>query len=71
MYSRTTRRPQHPHWNRASVTIVKELQAATGNVAEAVRLLQDDIEDGRQIARRCVDYFEDFGSCRLLLARFE
>jgi hypothetical protein len=37
------------HRNRASVTIVKELQAATGNVAEAVRLLQDYVEHGRKI----------------------
>jgi hypothetical protein len=48
----------------------KHLQAAARNIAKAVRLLQDDIENGIQIAGRFVDDFEDFSGRRLLIAGF-
>ena len=56
--------------DRARVIVLKQLEATAGNIAETMRLLQNDVEDRRQIARRCVNDFENFGSCRLLLTGF-
>jgi hypothetical protein len=48
---------RHPtRRNRAEMLAVINYQDPTGHPAEAVRLLQDRVEDRREIAGRRVDY---------------
>ena len=56
--------------DRAEVLAVIEFQAPIGDVAEAVRLLQDSIEHRREVAWRGVDHLKHFGGRSLLLERF-
>ena len=58
---RRKRRGHPTRRNGTEMLAVKELQAANGDVAQAVRLFEDRVEYRREIACRCVDDRQDLG----------
>src|SRR5450432_2554649 len=59
-----------PHGHSARDTALVKLEASGGDIAEAVRLFQDDIENRRKLADRGVDDLQDFRRRSLLGLRF-
>src|SRR5215471_9488520 len=57
------------HCDGAKLLCVVELKAPVGDVAEAVRLLQDSLEYRRKLAGRGVDHLQHLGGRSLLLQR--